>query len=187
MRTRTTFVILILACLASTGSARTWTPPGVRLYGFVFPELLPGDYIVSLSAHHNSAESAFEASDPDGGFDVEYKRMHLRLAGVLAMTDRTSLGVNFLFYPEQTIRSREYHSAEFPYVSEEEQSAYLRPEVVLAFRPTRTLEIYGGWSREAPTTTLVYDVEPDSGDIIEVATDGTSFYGGINYYGSFGR
>jgi hypothetical protein len=187
MRVRVAVFTLIVVCLASTGSAQTSTSLGVRLYGFVFPELAARDYIVSLSAHYDSGEAAFEAIDPTAGFDTEYERLHVRLAGVLAMTDRTFLGVNVLFYPEQTLRTLEYASSEYAYISGEEQPAYLRPEITLAVRPGPTLEMYASWSREARSSTYTYHGEPSGGDIAQVTDDWTTISAGINYYGSFGR
>ncbi len=105
--------------------------------GFNNPFLKSGQYITSLYFQNNSSEE----SRPESESGIERNAYSINMRSYLGLTDNITLSAALHFFPEQTISEGLYGTG-----GDATNSFYVQPEVVLSYRPTTAMEIFGSFN-----------------------------------------
>ena len=161
--------------------------------GFNNPFLKSGKFITSL--YYYNYNSGFEY----GGQEDKLTNYNLNLVGYLGLTDQITLKTNIVYSPTQT-----YSKITKGGVGEDKSDLYLSPQIVLSYRPSNSIEIFGDFFYQNQTVVMgnksVYQDVPigvdGNGNIIyekrlitqpslgNSISKTTTFRMGISYFGN---
>ena len=184
--------LVLMFCVMSLSALHAQSLDYYIPAGFNNPLLKSGQFITSL--YYTESKSVHDYAD--GG--TENSSKNWQFVGYLGLAEGLTLRADLGFYPEQTISEITSGGA-----GEDKQTFHLRPDIVLSYRPTSTLEIFGNFSygmftQQNGPRSLYQDVpvgvNPDGSYIYErrlVTQPGwdvdikfTSIRMGISYYGT---
>ncbi len=103
--------------------------------GFTNPLLKSGQFITSL--YYTQSRSITDYADQG----TERSDKNWQFTGYVGLAEGLTLRADLGFYPEQTISEITSGGS-----GEDKRTFYLRPDIVLSYRPTGTLEIFGNFS-----------------------------------------
>jgi len=100
--------------------------------GFNNPFLKSGKFITSLYYYNYNSYSAYaDREDKSTNYN-------LNLVGYIGLTDQITLKANFVYSPAQT-----YSEITEGGMGEDKSKSYLSPQIVLSYRPSNSIEIFG--------------------------------------------
>jgi len=184
--------LLLMFCAMSLSPLQAQSLDYYIPAGFNNPMLKSGQFITSLYYTHSGSTTDVEE------MITENSTKNWQFVGYLGLAEGFTLRADIGFYPEQTASEITSGGA-----GEQKHTFHLRPDIILSYRPTSTLEIFGNFSYGKYTQQIgprsVYQdvpvgVNPDGSYIYErrlVTQTGfdvdikfTSIRMGISYYGN---
>ncbi|MCP4704063.1 MAG: hypothetical protein GY865_05595 [candidate division Zixibacteria bacterium] len=109
-------------------------------YGFRLPFMEKGEYIISLNYYNYSSRATTDYNTPDYS-SSKYDDINIALKSTIALSKKLLIQSGVVFYPNQI--SSEYRSYVYnDYLYDDKQKSYMRPNFLVVFRPTRSLEIW---------------------------------------------
>jgi hypothetical protein len=182
------WAVLLLAATAAGQVMDIYIPAG-----FNTPFLKSGKFITSLYYYNTNTVSEY------GDQENQLANYNLNLVAYVGLTDQMTLKTNFIYTPAQT-----FSEILAGGMGKDKLESYFSPQFVLAYRPTKSIEIFGDYFYQSQTRVIgdksLYQDVPvgvdGDGNIIyerqlvaqpglgNIMTRTTTFRIGISYIGS---
>lgn len=172
---------VLVVCFVAQAGAGMPGSDGFTIYGFELPQLHAGEYLLSARGTISSTDVEIDAADPDYDYSTTSGLTCYDVRSVYAATDQILIRFGLTYYPGQTVDEvDQLHMGSAVQAYKLEQDATLKPDIGLVFRPSRVLEFYGTWSREASHRDFSEEYTYRGSD-----QETSNFRFGVNYFGSF--
>ncbi len=179
------FLVLLMAATVSAGDSDLHYQP----YGFRFPLLEKGEYVISALGNYYKWENDAHYEDPlPRGLDFEAKQYYVTVRGAVAVSDRLLVEASCMYYPSQRTEYTRRWSTDTSdsttsfWAGETDYEGFFSPTFALAFRPVVNLEFQATINHSSSRTNSNND-PPSIWDVIGQTRKHVNLTVGMTYHG----